>query len=240
MLPIRLGMVNADGPQELFVFALTETGRVETTNYRTTKLPTGMDVPLYVKDTFGDFYKAMFDHQVKEQKMSTVFEEYAWDMGWCDPCAAEPLTNDELKGLGVFWLDGADGGPTVSSEQHAARPAPIPPPYNPGAQNVFVTRLHLRYDRAHFPEDLVFQETGDRTNFQGRYVLRHPWTGEAKCDAGKKYLAGLPERHRTEAKALAALTGWELADIYKKMGFDAEGPKVTVDDRKWYQRMWGN
>src|SRR5262249_7965657 len=35
MLPIRLGTVNADGPQELFVFALTRKGRVETTNYRT-------------------------------------------------------------------------------------------------------------------------------------------------------------------------------------------------------------
>src|SRR6185295_10224844 len=32
MLPIRLGMVNADGPQELFVYALTRKGRVETTN----------------------------------------------------------------------------------------------------------------------------------------------------------------------------------------------------------------
>ncbi|MEN8218569.1 MAG: hypothetical protein ABFS56_19815 [Pseudomonadota bacterium] len=27
------------------------------------------------------------------------------------------------------------------------------------------------------PEDLVFQETADSSNFQGRYVLRHPWTG---------------------------------------------------------------
>src|SRR5204863_4290710 len=35
MLPIRLGMVNADGAQELFVYALTRKGRVETTNYRT-------------------------------------------------------------------------------------------------------------------------------------------------------------------------------------------------------------
>src|SRR6185295_1948222 len=34
MLPIRLGMVNADGPQELFVYALTQNGRVEATNYR--------------------------------------------------------------------------------------------------------------------------------------------------------------------------------------------------------------
>ena len=105
MLPIRLGMVNADGPQELFVYALTRRGRVETTNYRTVKLPTGMDIPLFVKDKFGDFYKAMFSEQVKKENMSTVFTEYAWDMGWCDPCAAEPLSNDELRNLGVFWLD---------------------------------------------------------------------------------------------------------------------------------------
>ncbi|HKQ18370.1 MAG TPA: DUF2330 domain-containing protein, partial [Candidatus Eisenbacteria bacterium] len=34
VLPLRLGMANADGAQELFVFALTRNGRVETTNYR--------------------------------------------------------------------------------------------------------------------------------------------------------------------------------------------------------------
>ena len=49
MLPIRLGMVNADGPQELFIYMLTRKGRVETTNYRTVKLPTGMDIPVFVK-----------------------------------------------------------------------------------------------------------------------------------------------------------------------------------------------
>jgi len=46
MLPLRLGTVNANGPQDLIVRALTHKGRVETTNYRTVKLPTGMDVPL--------------------------------------------------------------------------------------------------------------------------------------------------------------------------------------------------
>src|SRR5437879_10731589 len=42
MLPIRLGMVNANGPQELFIYALSQKGRIETVNYRTVKLPTGM------------------------------------------------------------------------------------------------------------------------------------------------------------------------------------------------------
>jgi len=96
MLPIRLGMVNADGPQELFVYALSRRGRVETTNYRTVSLPTGMDVPLFVKTRFSDFYKAMFSEQVKKEDMRTVFTEYAWDMSFCDPCAADPLSSQEL------------------------------------------------------------------------------------------------------------------------------------------------
>ena len=106
MLPIRLGTVNADGAQELFVMTLTRKGRVETTNYRTVRLPTGMDIPVYVKSDFAKFYTSMFDTQVKRENMSVVFLEYAWDMGWCDPCAADPLTEDELRKLGVFWLDG--------------------------------------------------------------------------------------------------------------------------------------
>src|SRR5207237_96675 len=73
MLPIRLGTVNADGPQDLIVLALTRKGRVETTNYRTVKLPTGMDVPLYTKDEFGKFYKAVFDRAVARESMSAVF-----------------------------------------------------------------------------------------------------------------------------------------------------------------------
>lgn len=239
MLPIRLGMVNANGPQELFVFALTEKGRVETTNYRTVELPTGMDVPLYVKDHFGDFYKAMFAEQVKQHDMKVVFKEYAWDMGWCDPCAADPLTAEELRSLGVFWQE--DGGAPVGGGGGGGRRGvrPIGPGMGGGVQNVFVTRLHLRYDNAHFPEDLVFQETGDRTNFQGRYVLRHPWTGEAKCEAGKEYLAKLPERQRGEAQTLASLTGWALPEIFTQMGFSADGPKGGAGGKKWYQKIWG-
>ena len=221
MLPIRLGTVNADGPQELFVFALTRQGRVETTNYRTVKLPTGMDLPIFVKKDFADFYKAMFDQQVKKEEMHCVFTEYVWDMGWCDPCAAEPLSNAELKKLGVFWLDG-------EGRNDRARPQ---------NNNVFITRLHLRYDRKHFPEDLVFQETGDRENFQGRYVLRHPWQGEPKCDAAKKYLEDLPERQDKEAQTLARLTGWDLEKIRERMKLPAGNGK-SGDGKKWWEKLW--
>ncbi len=175
MLPIRLGMLNAAGPQELFVFLLTRGGRVESANYRTIAIPTDVEVPLYVEDEFGAFYGAMFDAAVARESMQAVFLEYAWDMSWCDPCAADPLSLEELRELGVFWL---------------LEPlAPVQPqPRGAIALDVFVTRLHLRYDGAHFAEDLHFRETADRDNFQGRYVLRHPWRGQPACEAARDYL----------------------------------------------------
>jgi hypothetical protein len=215
MLPIRLGMVNAKGQQDLFVYALTRNGRVETTNYRTAKLPSDMELPVYLKqgNEFAGFYKAMFARQVDAQDGRAVFLEYAWDMKWCDPCAADPLSNDELRRLGVFWADeGANNPP-----------------------NVFLSRLHVRYDNAHFPEDLVFQETGDRANFQGRYVLRHAWTGGDSCTAAGGYRAGLAERHAREAGQLSRLTGWNVADIRAKMGRELP---VGVQPAAWWERLW--
>ncbi len=224
MLPIRLGTVNAKGAQEIFVYTLTRKGRVEATNYRTVKLPTGIDIPVHVKEEFGDFYKAMFDTQTEKEGGPVVFVEYAWDMNWCDPCAADPLSREELTGLGVFWLgDAPAGGP---------RPQRRPIPQ---ARDAFVTRLHVRYDAERFPDDLVFQETGDRTNFQGRYVLRHTWDGESTCERADDYRKSLPDRWEKEAQSLASLTGWDINAIRSKMKFEAPGP---APDQKWWERLW--
>jgi hypothetical protein len=203
MLPLRLGTVNANGPQDLIVYALTKNGRVEASNYRTVKLPSDIDVPLFVKNDFGNFYKAMFDAAVKRENMRAVFVEYAWDMGWCDPCAADPLTNKELVALGARWISD-DGDQPFRGRM-------------PQGANAFVTRLHVRYDAQSFPEDLTFIETKDRTNFQGRYVLRHPFAGTASCDKAEQYRAALPVRFRQEARNLAGLTGWSQSDIEARM-----------------------
>jgi len=220
MLPIRLGTVNADGPQELFVYFLTRQGRVETTNYRTVPLPEAKEIPLYVKDRFGDFYRDLFAQQVKREQHRGVFLEYAWDMTWCDPCAADPLSGEELRSLGVFWLE------------PQGRPG-----RGPQAQNVFLTRLHVRYDEAHFPEDLLFQETSDRANFQARYILRHPWTGQDECTAAAAYREQLYGRYEQQAQTLATLTGWNIGEIRKAMNLAA---RPTRDENKWYQRLWNN
>jgi len=230
MLPIRLGTVNADGKQELFVFTLTRKGRVETTNYRTVKLPTNSNVPLYVKEDFGPFYKAMFEQQVEKENENAVFLEYAWDMNWCDPCAADPLSPEQLRELGVYWIDGGDDRPGI---------LPRRSPSQGQARDVFVTRLHVSYDAEHFPEDLMFKETGDRSNFQGRYVLRHPYTGDAQCAAADAYRTELPNRFEKEAQTLANLTGWNIDDIRDRMNDEGQ-TFVPTKKKNWWERLWGN
>ena len=98
------------------------------------------------------------------------------------------------------------------------------------------TRLHVRYDAAHFPEDLVFQETADRTNFQGRYVLRHPWKGEARCEAARRYRESLWARAEQEAAALASLTGWPIEEIRRKAG---PIPGGASNGRRWWEKLYG-
>jgi hypothetical protein len=221
MLPIRLGTLNASGKQELYVYALTRTGRVETTNYRTVKLPSDTELPEFVQAEFGDFYRTMFEKQTKAENERAVFIEYAWDMAWCDPCAADPLSQDELRRLGVFWV----GNPRQDTIVAPGRP-----------QNVFVTRLHVSYDQEHFPEDLMFQETGNRENYQGRYVIRHPYTGTATCD-DSQYRAQLNERQEHEAQTLANLTGWDIDDIRSKIPFANGGPPESAP-APWWKRLW--
>jgi len=95
----------------------------------------------------------------------------------------------------------------------------------------------VRYDADHFPEDLVFQETADRSNFQGRYILRHPWKGAEACEAATRYSEELRRRADREAESLAALTGWSIDEIRGKMR--AEYGDLPGDPRKWWQRLWG-
>jgi len=220
MLPVRLGMANADGPQELFVYAITRSGRVEPANYRSLKLPESVDAPAFVKSDFSNVWRAAFDRMVQKNGMGVVYTEYAWDMTWCDPCPSPPLNRDEQRALGVWWLD--EDNPTV-----------------------FVTRLHARYDRASFPEDLVLQETADRTNFQAKVVVRNEWRGEAKCENANAYVRSLPARREREAKSLADFTGWSVDRVRTRMGVSTAwlrpGESTTpYSSVEWWGKLWRN
>jgi len=219
MLPIRLGMVNADGPQEMFVFTLTRRGRVEATNYRTVRLPTGIEVPEFVKADFPDFYRLLFTDQHRKASESAVFLEYAWvvvpNTPSCDPCTAPYLRPEELRSLGAFWI--------------RANPGP------PG--DAVLTRLHLRYDAQHFPEDLQLLMTADRENWQARYVLHHPYRGPDECSQLVEYRKGVWERRRKEAENYCSLTGARLDGIRTKMGVDDKWSEPN-EGLIWWERLW--
>jgi len=206
MLPIRLGMANADGDQDMLVYAFTKKGRIECTNYRTVSLPTGKNIPLFVKNNFGSFYSNVFQHQWEREGKSVAMLEYAWDVSpknyvKCDPCVATAPSTQDLVQAGVWWItrdwnDYSD----VENEEYD---------YSP---DVYFTRLHVRYNRNSFPQDLVFQVTPNKESYQARYVITYPATGEFNCEAGKKYLASLKKRRIGEMENLNDLTGKGYSD----------------------------
>lgn len=205
MLPIRLGMANANGVQDLVIYMYSKVGRIETTNYRTSLIPTDFKVPLFVQNEFGEFYRDLYNKAWSREGKNTVFLEYAWEVSpmqsvFCDPCVGDPPMVQELKDAGVDWLEfkGQDyhtGGNTYAGE-------------------VYFTRMHLTYDRSHFPQDLLFQETANKEHFQGRYILTHPASGDFSCDKGQTYIQDLGKRRWNELYTYQWLTGRDITAHY--------------------------
>ncbi|MFT4680046.1 MAG: hypothetical protein ACI9RU_002089 [Litorivivens sp.] len=189
MLPIRLGMANSKGTQDMIVYAFTKEGRVECANYRTVKVPTDRNIPTIIQPRFGQFYKDLFDKSYRSQGKNAIFLEYAWNVSptWgvkCDPCNGPPPIVQEMNNAGVNWMTGNSG-------------------------QVFFTRLHVRYSRDKFPQDLMFQITPNKEHFQCRYVMTHAAQGDMSCDEGQRYLKDLESRRKIEMDELIALTGWD-------------------------------
>lgn len=221
MLPLRLGMANSTGTQDLIIYALTQSGRTETANYRTVKIPSDRDIPLFVENQFGKFYQDVFSKTWEREGKNAVHLEYAWDLSSsnsvkCDPCVSPPPIFTDLKEAGAFWL-------TETSNQWGNG-------YN---GNVFFTRLHVRYSRNKFPQDLFFQETPNRQRHQGRYVLHKPATGSLDCEGAKKYYHDVALRRQKELHELAALTGWDVS----KYNYYVDAYAKKAD---WYDSKTGS
>ena len=183
-LPIRLGLANSQGTQDLIVNILAPNTRYEVANYPNVTIPTNLNVTDAVRTRFGEFYAALFDHAVS-QVPGSVVTEYAWDSGSCDPCPGPTLDGNDLATLGADVM--------------GAR-------YQ-DASAYTLTRLHARYGKE-VSRDLVFRAvapiaggrgipdehghmssevTKDGTNnFQGRYVILHPWTGAMACPSPRR------------------------------------------------------
>jgi MYXO-CTERM domain-containing protein len=194
-LPVRLGLINAKGDQDLLVHILGRHQRYEVANYENVTIPTNLEVKNEVREHFGQFYASLFDHTLAQNPQSVV-TEYAWAASSCDPCPVPSLSGQELRVLGADVLPSMsnyfDQQGNLTNEWGVA-------------SEFTLTRLHARYDKSSLGEDLVFQEAppivggrefvqqdgvlergsqpapGGTDNFQARYIIRHYWDGPVKC-----------------------------------------------------------
>jgi hypothetical protein len=227
-LPIRLGLINARDAQDLIVHILAKNKRFEAANYPNVTIPTNLDVEESVRSSFGPFYAALFDATIAKNPKAIV-TEYAWDASTCDPCPGPALEQNDLDVLGADSLKAPSAG----------------------AWGWTLTRLHARYDAQALGADLVFKEApaivggrefvtdgktlekgsqpSEYNNFQGRYAVRHPWTGPIACKNPRRGVWGGKGELPTPARDLAfAPRGKiDLASILhtsvSELGIDAKG-----------------
>jgi hypothetical protein len=249
-LPIRLGMANSSGKQDLIVNILSADRRYEVANYKNVVIPTNFDVKDSVKTRFAEFYAALFDKTI-EANPGAVVTEYAWTARpqyHCDPCPELDVNQADLMTL---------GGDIVQGQI---------------AQGAFVlTRLHARYGKSDMKDDLRFKDakpiTGGREQwtkqgleygaspstenyFQARYAMRHWWTGAIKCKNPQRGVWGGPPnggaqptiaasklafapRGKLEVASMVKRDLWEIG--LKKAKSGARPPAPAPDGAKFAQ-----
>jgi hypothetical protein len=130
-LPVRLGLANSPGTQDLLVHILARGKRYEAANYKNVTIPTNLDVDEKAREQFSAFYAALFDRTLEtnldSDKRPPVVTEYSWDVSSCDPCPGPPLDDGDIATLGADTL-GVPSSAASSSAAPSSAPAPGRPP----------------------------------------------------------------------------------------------------------------
>jgi hypothetical protein len=118
-LPVRLGLLNSSGTQDLVITVVARNQRYEVANYPNVFIPTNLDLSNEARTHFADVYNALFDRTLA-QNPGAVVTEYAWQATTCDPCPPDAtldetslttLGGDVLYRNGVQPASGGWGGP---------------------------------------------------------------------------------------------------------------------------------
>jgi hypothetical protein len=108
-LPVRLGMINSAGTQDLIIHVFGKQQRYAPANYPSVTIPTNIDLAEGSKAHFARFYAALFDQTV-EKNPGAIITEYAWDAGSCDPCPGpmQGVSEEDFATIGgdLVWGDG--------------------------------------------------------------------------------------------------------------------------------------
>ena len=240
-LPVRLGLINSAGTQDLVITILARGQRYEVANYDNVAIPTNVDVSNATRNDFSTFYTTLFDQTLQRHPRSVV-TEYSWAAASCDPCPTPPLQPNDLMTLGADVLQSAAPAPQPATVAPLLRPTPMMPWQQ--VNGFVITRLHARYAKTALGDDLYFRaappivggrefvqtdgklEQGARpdatNNFQARYVIRHPWTGPIACKDPRRGVWGGPPGHDPWS------TGVPAVKPAARVGFIARGAKVSL------------
>jgi TonB family protein len=242
-LPVRMGLLNSSGTQDLVVHVIAK-DRYELANAPNVLIPTNVDVRTRTQPQFGGFYAALLDRTFKKTPKAAV-TEFAWEGALpppteyvgqgiygvtCDPCPPpHPVDNPLAKYLGVKLL------PKIKTDEGVAA----------FARAATVTRLHLRYTKDSPPDDLVFKVAppiaggvpevktagpAKSNRFQGRYVM---WI--SGCGSGTGFFtAGSPVTGGPQADSTKLIDPFEqllVADLpelgVKAAPLSKDAPKIA-------------
>jgi hypothetical protein len=207
-LPIRLGLLNSKGKQDLIVNILAKNQRYQVANYQNVFIPTNLRVRRRTEREFGRFYASLFD-AVMKQNPKAVVTEYSWQASKCDPCPGggfRGLSNGDIMSLGADVIGAqmqvaTGGGPTGGPPSRPIRRRRRRP-QRWGGSGWVLTRLHTRYSKRTLGDDLVFEaakpvvggrgtftgralphgtQPGSANTFQGRYYILEKWRGKVSC-----------------------------------------------------------
>ena len=214
-LPVRLGLANSSGVQDLIVHVIAK-NRYELANRKNVMMPTNLQLTEAAMPVFGGFYAELLERTFKASEGASV-TEFAWKGALpppkvmiggiygvtCDPCPPPAPVDDPL----AKYL-GADALPGIKTDEDIAK----------FAKEATLTRLHLRYSKDDLTDDLVFRsaepiaggipemaKTGaaKENRFQGRYIVTHPFN-QNQC---YRYYGGGAARGGGFTPVQTALTG---------------------------------
>jgi hypothetical protein len=242
-LPVRLGLVNSAGTQDLIVHVVSK-HRYELANRPNVLVPTNLELTPAAQPEFGAFYAALLERTFAKSPTAAI-TEFAWKGAMpppqtmvssgiygvtCDPCPPpHPVDNPLTR------LLGADVLPGVQTDEDVAK----------FAREATLTRLHLRYGKDDAKDDLVLRITdpivggvpdkatpgaGPDNRFQGRYIVRKPFD-KSRCWSGRfgggamrggpvgpppgsmPITAGAPSNMTKPGKLTAAFESYLRADV---------------------------
>ena len=242
-LPVRLGLVNSAGTQDLIVNVFAQNQRYEPANYPSVTIPTNLDVAERSRADFGKLYAALFDATLEKHK-GAVITEYAWDATTCDPCPGPTLGPEELLTLGADVIPGKGPAqpkvePAPTNDERANPPKLGGVPFDTAMASVLERcweqihprnpklrgKVQLRARRPAKPEDppvtVAKNDTGDAEI--------------ASCfeKTVRVFFGSLPlEKEGTstfklDVGAKATVTGWTVTRLHARYTKDALGPDIV-------------